>query len=105
MYYCCKDGAFAQDCTMKQMADFCTPMEVDAGKYVSFEEQINNYKFYYYEALRRSSTSRDTNENSYFPFMENFLSTLCMCYKKLDKRFAIVHSKISLKKPALNRLY
>ena len=27
----------------------------DAGKYVSFEEQINNYKAYYYEALRQSS--------------------------------------------------
>ena len=27
----------------------------DAGKYVSFEEQINNYKAYYYEALRQLS--------------------------------------------------
>ena len=27
----------------------------DAGKYVSFEEQINDYKAYYYEALRQSS--------------------------------------------------
>ena len=27
----------------------------DAGKYVSFEEQINNYKAYYYDALRESS--------------------------------------------------
>lgn len=24
----------------------------DARKYISFEEQINNYKVYYYEALR-----------------------------------------------------
>lgn len=27
----------------------------DAGKYVSFEEQINNCKAYYYESLRQSS--------------------------------------------------
>lgn len=27
----------------------------DAGKYVSFEEQINNYKAYYYQALHESS--------------------------------------------------
>lgn len=27
----------------------------DVGKYVSFEEQINNYKAFHYEALRRSS--------------------------------------------------
>ena len=70
----------------------------DAGKYVSFEEQINNYKAYYYEALRRSSTGWDTTENSYFPFMENFLSTLYMCYKELDKHFAIVHGKKITKK-------
>ena len=65
----------------------------DAGKYVSFEEQINNYKAYYYEALRQSSAGWETNENSYFPFMENFLSTLYLCYKELDKRFAVVHGK------------
>lgn len=65
----------------------------DAGKYVSFEEQINNYKDYYYEALCQSSDGWETNENSYFPFMENFLSILYLCYKELDKRFAVVHGK------------
>ena len=70
----------------------------DAGKYVSFEEQISNYKAYYYEALRQSSAGWDTNENDYFPFMENFLSTLYMCYKELDKRFAVVHGKKITKK-------
>lgn len=52
----------------------------DAGKYVFFEEQINNYKTYYYEALRQSLAGWETNENSYFPFIENFLSALYMCY-------------------------
>lgn len=70
----------------------------DAGKYVSFEEQINNYKVYYYESLRQSSDGWHTNENSYFPFIENFLSTLYMCYKELDKRFAVVHGKKITKK-------
>ena len=70
----------------------------DAGKYVSFEEQINNYKAYYYEALRQSSEGWSQNENSYFPFIENFLSMLYMCYKELDKRFAVVHGKKITKK-------
>lgn len=70
----------------------------DAGKYVSFEEQINNYKSYYYESLKQSSIGWDTNENSYFSFIENFLSTLYMCYKELDKRFAVVHGKKITKK-------
>ncbi len=65
----------------------------DAGKYVSFEEQINNYKAYYYEALKESSIGWHENENTYVPFIENFLSTLYMCYKELDKRFAVVHGK------------
>lgn len=65
----------------------------DAGKYISFEEQINNYKAYYYEALQQSSKGWDTNENDYFPFIQNFLSTLYMCYKELDKRFAVLNGK------------
>lgn len=35
----------------------------------------------------------NTNENSYFPFIENFLSTLYMYYKELDKQFAVVQGK------------
>lgn len=70
----------------------------DAGKYVSFEEQINNYKGFYYESLRESSIGWHENTNDYVPFMENFLSTLYMCYKELDKRFAVVNgSKITKK--------
>lgn len=65
----------------------------DAGKYISFEEQINHYKARYYEALRLSSEGWNANENDYFPFIQNFLSTLYMCYKELDKRFAVVHGR------------
>lgn len=70
----------------------------DAGKYVSFEEQINNNKGYYYETLKQSSTSWDINENTYIPFIQNFLSTLYMCYKELDKRFNVVNSNKITKK-------
>ena len=70
----------------------------DAGKYVSFEEQINNYKAYYYDALAQSSAGWEANDNSYFPFIENFLSMLYMCYKELDKRFAVVQGKRITKK-------
>ncbi len=70
----------------------------DAGKYISFEEQINKYKVFYYEALQNSSTDWDKNENDYFPFVENFLSTLYMCYKELDMRFATVQSNRVSKK-------
>ncbi len=65
----------------------------DVGKYISFEEQINNYKSYYYEALRKSSTGWHENQNTYIPFMENFLSMLYMCYKELDKRFSTIYGK------------
>lgn len=65
----------------------------DAGKYVSFEGQISQYKAFYYETLQESSKGWENNENDYFPFVENFLTMLYMCYKDLDKRFAVVHGK------------
>ena len=65
----------------------------DVGKYISYEEQINKYKDLYYDALQRSSAGWETNENDYFPFIQNFLSMLYMCYKELDKRFAVVSGK------------
>jgi Fic family protein len=70
----------------------------DAGRYISFEEQINRQKARYYEALKASSDSWHTGENSYFPFIENFISTLLMCYKELDKRFAVIQGKHVTKK-------
>lgn len=70
----------------------------DVGKYVSFEEQINNNKGYYYEALRQSSIDWMINEHSYIPFIENFLSTLYLCYEELDKRFSVVNSNKITKK-------
>jgi Fic family protein len=64
-----------------------------AGKYISFEEQINKNKNAYYESLKKSSKNWDTNENDYLPFIENFIFTLLVCYKELDKRFALINSK------------
>ena len=70
----------------------------DVGKYISFEEQINKNKGYYYEALKGSSTNWEKNENTYIPYIENFLTTLYMCYKELDKRFNVVNSNKITKK-------
>ena len=69
----------------------------DISKYISFEEQINNYKGSYYEALRLSSIGWHDNNNDYIPFIENFLFTLYRCYKELDKRFLTVKSGKSTK--------
>ncbi len=63
----------------------------DAGKYISFEEQINKYKDLYYDALQHSSAGWESDKNDYHPFIQNFLSTLYMCYKELDNRFAVVN--------------
>lgn len=64
----------------------------DISKYVSFEEQINRMKGNYYEALRLSSIGWHENNNDYIPFIENFLYTLYLCYKELDKRFLTIKS-------------
>jgi Fic family protein len=65
----------------------------DAGRYISFEEQINHSKDRYYQALKDSSAGWHERQNSYFPFIENFITTLLYCYKELDRRFAVVNSK------------
>jgi Fic family protein len=70
----------------------------DAGKYISFEEQINKSKSCYYQSLKESSEGWHKGENSYFPFIENFVLTLLQCYKELDKRFAVVQGKKTTKK-------
>lgn len=64
----------------------------DISKYISFEEQINISKANYYEALRQSSIGWHDNNNDYIPFIENFLLTLYLCYKELDKRFLTLKS-------------
>ncbi|GHV27057.1 cell division protein Fic [Spirochaetia bacterium] len=64
----------------------------DAGKYISFEAQINDAKALYYQALKDSSANWHTTANDYFPFMNNFLITLLKCYKELDTHFAAVQS-------------
>jgi len=70
----------------------------DAGKYVSFEQQINNCKAEYYDALLLSSRGWHENTNDYFPFMQNFVSMLYMCYKELDMRFGVAGDRKTTKK-------
>ena len=75
----------------------------DISRYVSFEEQINMMKGSYYDALKRSSEGWHENTNDYLPFIENFLYTLYLCYKELDKRFLTLGSKkVSKKKRVEN---
>jgi len=75
----------------------------DAGKYISFEEQINKNKNSYYESLRKSSENWKSNRNDYLPFIENFIFTLLSCYKELDKRFAIINSKKTSKRERIEQ--
>lgn len=64
----------------------------DISKYISFEEQINKSKNLYYDALKKSSEGWHDNTNDYLPFIENFIFTLYLCYKELDKRFLTLNS-------------
>lgn len=70
----------------------------DAGKYISFEEQINLRKGNYYDSLWKSSQGWHENENDYSAFIMEFVTTVYMCYKELDKRFAVIGSRKITKK-------
>lgn len=65
----------------------------DAGKYISFEEQINKRKGNYYDALKQSSSRWHEGKNDYSAFIMEFLTTLYLCYRELDKRFAVLGSR------------
>ena len=65
----------------------------DAGKYVSFEEQINLRKGNYYDALQKSSQGWHDNNQDYSAFIMEFITTVYTCYKELDKRFAVIGSR------------
>lgn len=65
----------------------------DAGKYISFEEQINKRKGNYYDALKQSSAGWHEGKHNYAAFILEFLTTLYLCYQELDKRFAVVGSR------------
>lgn len=60
----------------------------DIGKWISYEEKINETKDEYYAALKASSEGWHENENNPFVFMEYFMRTLLFCYDDFDRRFA-----------------
>lgn len=65
----------------------------DIGKYISFEEKINQNREIYYEDLRLSSEKWHENRNDYIPFIKNFIACLYECYRDLDERFTVVNGR------------
>lgn len=64
----------------------------DIGKYISFENQINEYKAYYYDALEKSQIHWHESKNSYYPFIEFTFQILYQCYKEINRRFVKTRS-------------
>ncbi|MBE6945261.1 MAG: Fic family protein [Ruminococcaceae bacterium] len=65
----------------------------DVGKYISFEERINRYQELFNGALQRSSRDWAQGGNDYFPFVENFLTILHICYLELEQEFSVVSGR------------
>ena len=80
----------------------------DIGKYISFEEQINNAKLFYYDALKESSQGWEDNKNNYLYLCRIFLGTLYMCYQELNKRLLLLtvigYQKARIEATVLNSL-
>lgn len=65
----------------------------DVGKYISLEYMINKNKALYYEKLHESSIEWDSNQNTYWPFIEYFLLMLLKTYNELMDRYNIIKDK------------
>lgn len=50
--YCFKDGEFAQNCTMEEMADFCAGFEVEGGR-AKTKEEAKEMLMQYFPTLER----------------------------------------------------
>ena len=61
----------------------------DIGKYISFENQIKEYKAAYYEALERSQHHWHDSHNTYYPFIQFTFQILYQCYREINKRFIV----------------
>ena len=59
----------------------------DIGKYISFENQIKEYKGNYYEVLESSQLKWHESENTYVPFITFTFQILYQCYKEINRRF------------------
>lgn len=76
---------------------------LSCGRYVAiltsaFFVTITGMRSRYRKMLRCLSNFKSVAIAPSLLQMENFLSTLYMCYKELDKRFAVVHGKKITKK-------
>ena len=78
--------------------------DFDISKYISFEEQVNKMKGKYYEDLKKSSDGWHENQNDYVPFIENFMYTLYLCYRELDKRFLTLSTEKVSKKQRIEQI-
>lgn len=59
----------------------------DIGKFISFENQINEYKSSYYQALELSQQNWHDNKGNYVPFINFTFQILYECYKEINRRF------------------
>lgn len=64
----------------------------DIGRYISFENQINNFKGNYYDVLERSQSFWNDSKNNYYPFIQFTFQILYQCYKEINRRFITTKS-------------
>ena len=75
----------------------------DVGRFISYEDQVNQNRDAYYSALQKSSENWHENANDYTPFVFFHLQIVYRCFKMLDDSFAAQMSK-GLSKAARVRL-
>lgn len=61
----------------------------DIGKFISFENKINEYKASYYQAIESSQYKWHDNEGSYTYFINFTFQILYECYKEINRRFIV----------------
>ena len=65
----------------------------EIGRFVSIDKKINEFKYNYYDALKKASEGWHENKQDYTPFLIFMMQILYSCYKELDEHFYEASSK------------
>ncbi len=75
----------------------------DVGRYISFENAINEHKGMYYDALKQSSVSWNEGKNDYYPFIRYNLLMLALCYDDFGKHISLLDGTAAKKTSAVEK--
>ena len=75
----------------------------DVGRYISYENAVDEHRAMYYEALKHSSEGWSEGKNDYTSFIHFNLLMLALCYDELGKHMSLLDGSSKVKSGAVEK--